>query len=185
MDEPHHDAAGDGVVHVATPTLLLSAFPLLCIAFIANKFELGLENTLIVGIARSFIQLSILGLILHPIFLLGMDMPWIVGLYVLFMILIATVSRASFLLMFLAHLDDINLHSYFPYTEGIHVETKIYISISSFDDFLGTPFVDNCRGYLCIHVYNPTESNLESVLCNPNLWNAYGELYQWGVTDCQ
>ena len=93
MDKHHHDAAGDGVVHVATPTLLLSAFPLLCIAFIANKFELGLENTLIVGIARSFIQLSILGLILHPIFLLGMDMPWIVGLYVLFMILIATVSR--------------------------------------------------------------------------------------------
>ena len=48
------------------------------------------------GIARSFIQLSILGLILHPIFLLGMDMPWIVGLYVLFMILIATVSRELF-----------------------------------------------------------------------------------------
>ena len=116
MDEHHHDAAG--VVHVAMPTLLLSAFPLLCIALIANKFELGLENTLIVGIARSFIQLSILGLILHPIFLLGMDMPWIVGLYVLFMILIATVSRASFLLLFLAHLDDINLHSYFPYRKN-------------------------------------------------------------------
>ena len=95
MDESHHGTE-DGVVHVTTPTLLLSAFPLLCIAFIANKFELGLENTLIVGIARSFIQLSILGLILHPIFLLGIDWPWVVGVYVLFMILIATVSRELF-----------------------------------------------------------------------------------------
>lgn len=95
MDESHHGAE-DGVVHVTTPTLLLSAFPLLCIAFIANKFELGLEHTLIVGIARSFIQLSILGLILHPIFLLGIDWPWVVGVYVLFMILIATVSREFF-----------------------------------------------------------------------------------------
>ncbi|KAL7543499.1 hypothetical protein ACHAXR_013174 [Thalassiosira sp. AJA248-18] len=82
--------ANNGVVHVSTPTLLLAAVPLLCIAYIGHRFDLGLENTLIVGIIRSFVQLMTLGLILQPIFLMGMDWPWLVGLYVLFMILVAT-----------------------------------------------------------------------------------------------
>ena len=69
-----------GAVHVSTSTLLLSAFPLLCIAYILRRFNLGVENRLLVGIVRAFVQLSILGLILHPIFLMGMDMPWLVGL---------------------------------------------------------------------------------------------------------
>ena len=69
-----------GAVHVSTSTLLLSAFPLLCIAYILRRFNLGVENRLLVGIVRAFVQLSILGLILHPIFLMGMDKPWLVGL---------------------------------------------------------------------------------------------------------
>jgi len=85
----------NGVVHVSTPLILLSALPLLCIAFIGHKFDFGLENTLVVGISRSFVQLMILGLILHPIFLMGMDWPWLVCLYVLFMILIATKESMS------------------------------------------------------------------------------------------
>ena len=78
------DANNNGVVHVSPPVLLLSAVPLLCIAFVGHKFDLGLENTLIVGIVRSFVQLMILGLILHPIFVMGMDWPWLVFLCELF-----------------------------------------------------------------------------------------------------
>ena len=77
-DKPPIDA--NGVVHVSTPILVLSAFPLVCIAFLGHRFELGLENALAVGIIRSFIQLMILGLILHPIFVMGMDWPWLVCL---------------------------------------------------------------------------------------------------------
>ena len=69
-----------GVVHVSTPSLVLSAVPLLLIAFMSHRFDLGLSNQLIIGIIRSFMQLMILGLILHPIFVLGMDWPWLVGL---------------------------------------------------------------------------------------------------------
>ena len=73
-------ADATGVVHVATPVLLLSAVPLLFIAAASHRFELGLTNALIIGIIRSFVQLMILGMILHPIFVMGMDWPWVVGL---------------------------------------------------------------------------------------------------------
>ena len=74
-------ALGDsGVVHVSTPILILSGVPLLCIAFLGRRFDLGLENALIVGILRSFVQLMTLGLILHPIFVMGMDWPYLVFL---------------------------------------------------------------------------------------------------------
>lgn len=85
----------NGVVHVSTPVLLLSAAPLLFIAAASHRFDLGITNALIVGIIRSFVQLMILGMILHPIFVLGMEWPWVVGLYVLFMILIATKESVS------------------------------------------------------------------------------------------
>jgi hypothetical protein len=76
----HEDSAthANGVVHVSIPILVLSALPLLCLAFIGH--DLGMKNELIVGIIRSFVQLMILGLILHPIFIIGMGMPWLVGI---------------------------------------------------------------------------------------------------------
>ncbi|KAL7550945.1 hypothetical protein ACHAWF_014154 [Thalassiosira exigua] len=85
----------NGVVHVPTPVVLLSALPLFCIDFLGRRFELGLENNLLVGIGRSFVQLMILGWILHPIFEMGMGWPWLVFLYVLFMITIATRESMS------------------------------------------------------------------------------------------
>jgi hypothetical protein len=67
-----------GVVHVSNPILVISALPLLCLAFMGR--DLGMRNELIVAITRSFVQLMILGLILHPIFTIGMDMPLVVGI---------------------------------------------------------------------------------------------------------
>lgn len=97
LPSPQQTAAlGDsGVVHVSTPILILSGVPLLCIAFLGRRFDLGLENALIVGILRSFVQLMTLGLILHPIFVMGMDWPYLVFLYVLFMITIAAKESIS------------------------------------------------------------------------------------------
>ena len=67
-----------GVVHVSTPILLLSALPLLLIAYFGD--DLGIRNNVLIATARCFIQLLFLGMILHPIFVMGMDMPWLVGL---------------------------------------------------------------------------------------------------------
>lgn len=61
-----------------TPILLLSALPLLLIAYFGDN--LGIRNNVLIATARCFTQLLFLGMILHPIFVMGMDMPWLVGL---------------------------------------------------------------------------------------------------------
>ena len=77
----NEEAAGAGIVHVTTTHLIATALPLLLIAAAGRHFDLGIENNgLMVGIARSFVQLNVLGIILQPIFVLGMDMAWVVGL---------------------------------------------------------------------------------------------------------
>ena len=72
--------SSNAVQHVSTPTLLLSALPLICVAYTVHIFGLGVESDLLIGIVRSFIQLSVLGFILQPIFTMGLDKPWLVGL---------------------------------------------------------------------------------------------------------
>ena len=67
-----------GVVHVSTPILLLSALPLLLIAYFGN--DLGIRNNVLIATVRCFTQLLFLGMILHPIFVMGIHMPWLVGL---------------------------------------------------------------------------------------------------------
>jgi ABC-type iron transport system FetAB permease component len=71
-------AHASGVVHVSNPILVISALPLLCLALMGR--DLGMRNELIVAIIRSFVQLMVLGLILHPIFTIGMDLPLVVGI---------------------------------------------------------------------------------------------------------
>jgi hypothetical protein len=71
-------ARANGVVHVSYPTLVLSALPLLCLAFMGR--DLGMRNEVILGMVRSFFQLMILGLILHPVFSIGLDFPLVVGI---------------------------------------------------------------------------------------------------------
>ena len=82
MENGGSDGGGGAsqVVHVTTAHLVATALPLLFVAAVGHHFDLGIENGLMVGIARSFVQLMILGMILQPIFVLGMDMSWVVGL---------------------------------------------------------------------------------------------------------
>ena len=79
--DKNEEAAGGGIVHVSTTHLIATALPLLLISAAGRHFDLGIENNgLVVGIVRSFFQLNVLGIILQPIFVLGMDMAWVVGL---------------------------------------------------------------------------------------------------------
>lgn len=73
---------GVGVAHVGTPAAMISALPLLCMACLFHRLDLGasLRNSLLVGVARCFVQLSALGWVLRPIFTWGVDRPWLVGL---------------------------------------------------------------------------------------------------------
>jgi ABC-type iron transport system FetAB permease component len=73
-------SAATGSIHVATSHLVATAIPLVMIAAVGHHLDLGVENGLMVGIVRSFVQLMILGMILEPIFVLGMDRAWVVGL---------------------------------------------------------------------------------------------------------
>ena len=78
---------GDGLVNISIPFLTLSTVPLLLYAFLARHLDLGIDNNIIVGCLRTFVQLSILGTILKPIF--EQKNVYLVIGYILFMILVA------------------------------------------------------------------------------------------------
>lgn len=84
MNEIH----GDGLVNVSIPFLALSIVPLLLYSILARHMDLGIENSIIVGCLRTFLQLSILGTILRPIF--EQKNVYLVIGYVILMILIAS-----------------------------------------------------------------------------------------------
>lgn len=83
------------LVKVATPLLLLSMVPILSIALISWHLDLKLESPIVVGTFRTFAQLSILGLILQPIFVWGEQKWWLVLGYTFLMVLIASYEAAS------------------------------------------------------------------------------------------
>lgn len=89
------DNVVDELIHVSTPLLILSAVPLLIHAFLSSQMGLGLESPIVVGILRTFIQLTILGAILRPIFFWGIDLWWLVLLYVLFMVTLASLESSA------------------------------------------------------------------------------------------
>jgi putative ABC transport system permease protein len=69
--------------------------PLGLIAWVSWYMELGIESPILVGTLRTFFQLSILSLILDPIFVLGVEMWWLVLLYTFFMVLLAAYESSS------------------------------------------------------------------------------------------
>ena len=54
-----------GLIHVSTPLLLLALSPLAVLAWVSHQLGFGLEKGLAIGSVRAFVQLSILGAILH------------------------------------------------------------------------------------------------------------------------
>lgn len=83
------------LIEVSHGHILLAALPLIGIAIISNLLDLGLDGSILLGSARTFIQLSILSLILNPIFSWGVDLWWVVVGYAFFMIVLASFESAS------------------------------------------------------------------------------------------
>lgn len=83
------------LIPVSTPLLLLSMVPLFFIAYASWYMELNLESPVLVGMIRTFVQLSVLSLILEPIFVRGKDWWWLVIGYTIFMIVLAAYESAS------------------------------------------------------------------------------------------
>jgi putative ABC transport system permease protein len=80
----------DGLVRVPPALLLLSTTPLLGVALLSHRMGLGLESPIVVGIIRTLVQLTILGSVLRPIFAWGERLWWVVLVYLLFMIVLAS-----------------------------------------------------------------------------------------------
>jgi putative ABC transport system permease protein len=78
------------LIHVSIWTLSLATAPLLVLALGSWYLGIGIESPIFIGTIRTLIQLSILGMILDPIFERGKDMWGLVVVYVLFMITLAS-----------------------------------------------------------------------------------------------
>ncbi|KXZ55582.1 hypothetical protein GPECTOR_2g1131 [Gonium pectorale] len=89
---PVPDAAG-GTIPLSPIAVALSAAVLVVNAFISLRFKLGLHVQLVVASVRMVVQLSILGYVLVPIF--SYDRWWLVLLYALFMLMIASLEAVQ------------------------------------------------------------------------------------------
>lgn len=78
------------LLSVPVPFLILSTAPLLLIAYISWRHDLELASPIIINSIRTFVQLSILGYILDPIFAWGIDYWYIVAAYIFFMVTLAS-----------------------------------------------------------------------------------------------
>ena len=83
------------LIDVSLGGLVLAIAPLIVIAYSSWYLDIGIHNPLLVGTIRTFVQLSILSLILETIFVMG-DQYWglVLG-YVLFMITLAAYESTS------------------------------------------------------------------------------------------
>ena len=90
-----NEAEREMLLHISTPLLFLTMAPLLVVVCISHKMELRLERPIIVGCIRTFVQLSILGLILKPIFVRGRTWSWLVLAYTTLMVLLAAHEATS------------------------------------------------------------------------------------------
>jgi putative ABC transport system permease protein len=86
-------AAAQGLVNITLGKLLLSVLPLVALAAVSAKLGLQLTSPLLVGSLRTFLQLSLLGAILTPIFTRG-NLP-VVIVYIVLMLLVAAHEAAA------------------------------------------------------------------------------------------
>jgi len=94
-DDDDGAATTKTLIHVSYPFLFLSTVPFLCLAIMSWRLQLHLESPMIVGLLRCFVQLSVLGAILHPIFAWGVTLWYVVIAYAVFMITLAASEASS------------------------------------------------------------------------------------------
>lgn len=78
------------LINVSAGEIVLTMAPLIVMAWVSSVMGLAIESPILVGTVRAFIQLSILGFILDPIFVWGVDLWWVVLAYCGLMILLAS-----------------------------------------------------------------------------------------------
>ena len=83
------------LIEISLENLALSIVPLLLLAYSSWHLDIGIHNALLIATIRSFIQLTILSLILETIFEEGTRYWGIVFGYVLFMITLAAYESTS------------------------------------------------------------------------------------------
>jgi len=122
------------LVDVSIPKLILSTSPLLIACFVSWLLDLDLASSIVVSSLRTFIQLSVVGFILVPIFQAGVDHWYVVFAYVLFMCLLAAREATSrskytykglFLCVLVAILVNVALVSIFAFAVIIE-PTPVY-----------------------------------------------------------
>ncbi len=85
----------DPLIEVSPFQIGLAVTPVLGMALISWHLDLGLESPILVGVVRSCVQLSVLSLILDPIFSWGVSMCWLVIGYVLCMVVLASFESST------------------------------------------------------------------------------------------
>lgn len=87
----------DGFIPVSYIDIAVSLIPMALIIVTAYFMRLRMTELYVIGILRTLAQLSAVGFILIPIFEAGETYPWVVFLYVLFMVLLVSelISRSG------------------------------------------------------------------------------------------
>ncbi|KAG7369007.1 UPF0014 domain containing protein [Nitzschia inconspicua] len=80
----------EDLINVSAIEILITMVPLMMVALVSSIMGLGIASPILVGTIRAFVQLSILGFILDPIFMWGVDLWWLVLGYCGLMILLAS-----------------------------------------------------------------------------------------------
>jgi putative ABC transport system permease protein len=80
----------EALISVSPLEIVISMAPLAVVAWVSHLMGLDIESPILAGTLRTFVQLSILGFILDPIFVRGLELWWLVVGYCMFMILLAS-----------------------------------------------------------------------------------------------
>eukprot|EP00539_Tryblionella_compressa_P010620 CAMPEP_0178799794 /NCGR_PEP_ID=MMETSP0745-20121128/12486_1 /TAXON_ID=913974 /ORGANISM="Nitzschia punctata, Strain CCMP561" /LENGTH=572 /DNA_ID=CAMNT_0020458551 /DNA_START=23 /DNA_END=1741 /DNA_ORIENTATION=- len=91
------------LIQVSVWEIVISMLPLLAVALLSHEMQLNIESPILVGTIRTFVQLSLLGFVLDPIFHYGVDWWWLVMAYCLLMILLASFEASMRSKYYLKH----------------------------------------------------------------------------------
>ena len=80
----------ESLVDVSAVEIFISMAPLVVVAFVSHMLELEIESPIIVSTIRTFVQLSLLGYVLDPIFVNGVQLWWLVVGYCFLMVILAS-----------------------------------------------------------------------------------------------
>jgi putative ABC transport system permease protein len=83
------------LINVSPIQIIISMVPLGIVAWVSSVMGLNIESPILVGTIRTFLQLSILGFILDPIFVWGVDLWGLVIGYCLIMVVLASYEASA------------------------------------------------------------------------------------------